>query len=84
MTRSETNSMTETLAWSAQNLPKPKTTPMLRFAVLAVAAGLVVIVAASTVKGPIQTTGTKMEPARFSAPVQQTGATGIVVAATTN
>lgn len=89
MTRSESNSRIDTPAWSAHNLPKPKTSPMLGFSVLAVAAGLIAIVLASAASGPIRTSGTKMEPSRFTAPMQQAvkadaESDGIVIASGTN
>lgn len=89
MTRTETDPRLHTPAWSAHNLPRAKTSPMLGFSVLAVAAGLVAIVLATAVSGPIQTTGTQMEPSRFAAPAHQAvkanpASAGIVIAAGTN
>jgi len=75
MIRFETAPRIHTPAWSAHNLPKAKAPPMLGFSVLAVAAGLVVIVLATTLSGPIRTAGTKMEPARFQASAQNSTAT---------
>jgi len=75
MTRLESNSKDDTPVWSARNLPKPTAPRMQRFSVLAVAAGLVAIVLTSTLQGPIQTAGTRMEPARFQVSVQNRAAT---------
>ncbi len=87
MTRIETNTGTETPVWSAHNLPKPTPPRALRFAVVAVTAGLVAVILGAALGGPIQTPGTRMEPTRFTAKAQQadkTDATGIVVAAGLN
>ena len=83
MARSETNPKApeaEATGWSAQNLPPQKETRAVRFSVIAVAAGLVAIILATAMSGPIRTAGSKMEPKRFQASAQtgkdmiQTGA----------
>lgn len=61
----------DTSEWSARHLPAPETPRSLRFAVVAVAASLVAIILGTALSGPIDTRGTKMEPGRFSASVQQ-------------
>ncbi len=88
MTPHESPPRTDRPVWSAQNLPKTKAPRMLTFSVLAIMAGLVVIVLATAMNGPIQTAGTRMEPARFKVLSQQagkaaTGPAGLVVAAGT-
>jgi hypothetical protein len=87
MVRIQSNPGTETPVWSAHNLPKAKATRMQSFSVLAVAVGLVVIVLASAVKNPIQTTGSKMEPTRHidtALKADTAKSTAIVVAASLN
>jgi hypothetical protein len=71
MTNTESNARSDTQAWSAHNLPKPKPSRMMRFSALAVAVGLITVVLASAVKDPIPTGGARMEPTRFTTSVQQ-------------
>jgi hypothetical protein len=83
MTRIESNTEAETPVWSAHHLPKEKLTFKQNFWLLAVAAGLIAVVVASAVKDPVRTTGTQMEPGRFTTTLQKAdkaAPAGIVVA----
>jgi hypothetical protein len=71
MTHPEKNPAVETPVWSARNLPQQKPSRMMHFTAVAVAVGLIAIMLASAVKGPIRTGGTSMEPQRFTTSPQQ-------------
>lgn len=57
--------------WSAHHLPEPRATRSMSFAFMAVAAGVVAIVLATTLSAPIKTEGSKMEPMRFQSMAQK-------------